>query len=157
MIDCSPLGSTPSGDKLQWIRVVMSSPLRVLSLPRACLICILSVSLPIHPQPFPRRHLQTIEKRSPSPSAFAARSSTNFSTCRPLTFSHCRHPHCCSFLLPSSGSRSKEGNGRYFNDVRNFFGILDPLPPFVTHSRNLSLVFVTYWLIPLPPSVRTTS
>ena len=37
------------------------------------------------------------------------------------------------------------------NDVRKIFGILDPLPPFVTHSRNLSVVFVTYWVTPLPP------
>ena len=32
--------------------------------------------------------------------------------------------------------------GRYLNDVRKIFGILDPLPPFVTHSRNLSVLFV---------------
>ena len=41
--------------------------------------------------------------------------------------------------------------GRYLNDIRKILGILDPLPPFVTHSCNLSLVFVTYWIPPLPP------
>ena len=40
---------------------------------------------------------------------------------------------------------------------RNFLAFLDPLPPFVTHSRNLSVAFVTYWVTPLsPPSVRTS-
>ena len=33
---------------------------------------------------------------------------------------------------------------------------MDPLPPFVTHSRNLSVVFVTYWVTPPPPSMRTS-
>ena len=46
---------------------------------------------------------------------------------------------------------TSESKGRYLNDVRKIFGILDPLPPFVTHSRNLSVVFVTYWVTPPPP------
>ena len=41
--------------------------------------------------------------------------------------------------------------GRYLNDVRKIFRILDPLPPFVTHSRYLSVVFFTYW-VGNPPS-----
>ena len=32
-----------------------------------------------------------------------------------------------------------------------FSGFWTPSPPFVTHSRNLSVVFVTYWETPLPP------
>ena len=32
-----------------------------------------------------------------------------------------------------------------------FLGFWTPSPPFVTHSRNLSVVFVTYWVTPLPP------
>ena len=46
--------------------------------------------------------------------------------------------------------------GPYIKDVRKIFGILDPSPPFVAHSRNLSVVFVTYWETPLLPSVRTS-
>ena len=51
-------------------------------------------------------------------------------------------------LLLSSRARNK---GPYFNDVYKIFGILYPLPPFVTHSRNLSVQFVTLWVTPLPP------
>ena len=36
-----------------------------------------------------------------------------------------------------------------------FLGFWTP-SPFVTHSRNLSVVFVTYWATPPPPSVRTS-
>ena len=59
-------------------------------------------------------------------------------------------------LWISGEATQKTFKGRYLNDVRKIFGILDPLPPFVTHSRNLSVVFVTYWVTPPPPSGRTS-
>ena len=39
---------------------------------------------------------------------------------------------------------------RYLNDVRKIFGILDPLPPFVRISRNLSVLLVTFWVTTFP-------
>ena len=51
-------------------------------------------------------------------------------------------------LLLSSRARNK---GPYFNNVYKIFGILHPLPPFVTHSRNLSALFFTFWVNPPPP------
>ena len=39
--------------------------------------------------------------------------------------------------------------GPSINDVTQMFHILTP--PFVAHSLNLSVLFVTKWVIPLPP------
>ena len=43
--------------------------------------------------------------------------------------------------------------GPSINDVTQIFGVFGPLSPFVTHSRNLSVLFVTLCETPLPPRV----
>ena len=41
--------------------------------------------------------------------------------------------------------------GPSINDVTQIFGVFGLPPPFVTHSRNLSVLFVTLWVTPPPP------
>ena len=41
--------------------------------------------------------------------------------------------------------------GQSINDVTQIFGDFGPPHPFVTHSRNLTVLFFTCWVNPLPP------